>query len=384
MRIAFYAPLKSPTHPVPSGDRRVARLLVDALGSAGHRVELASTHRTYEPNGDVSRQAELRDEGVRIARELVERWRACGPGERPEVWFSYHVYYKAPDWIGPLVCEGLGIPYVIAEASYAPKRAGGGWEMGHSATREAVRRAALVVCPIRDDVGCLEPLVSPPGKVVLLPPFLDAEPYRAAARARAAHRDELAATHALDPAVPWIVVAAMMRDGDKKASYQMLADELGLIVDAPWQVVVAGDGDARAGIVAALESAAPGRTRFLGECSAERLAGVYAACDLCAWPAVNEAYGMALLEAQAVGVPVVSRAVRGVPDVVRDGSTGLLAPAGERGALAKLMRALITDGKRRSDLGRSAARFVADERSIPAAAAQLGEWLRDLPAARRE
>ncbi len=383
MRIAFYAPLKSPTHPVPSGDRRVARLLINALESAGHRVELASTHRTYEPNGDALRQAELRDEGVRIARDLVERWRACGPGERPEVWFSYHVYYKAPDWIGPLVCEGLGIPYVIAEASYAPKRAGGAWEMGHCATRDAVRRAALVVCPIRDDVGCLEPLVSPPGKVVRLPPFLDPAPYRDAACARDMYRGELSVRHGLDPAVPWIVVAAMMRKGDKRASYLMLADELGLLMDLPWQVVVAGDGDARVEIRAALESAAPGRTRFLGECSAERLAGVYAACDLCAWPAVNEAYGMALLEAQAAGVPVVSRAVRGVPDVVCDGRTGLLAPAGERGSMAKRMRELLLDGRRRSDLGRSAALFVAEERSIPAAAVRLGGWLRDLPAARQ-
>ena len=36
MRIAFYAPLKPPDHPVPSGDRRMARLLMAALATAGH------------------------------------------------------------------------------------------------------------------------------------------------------------------------------------------------------------------------------------------------------------------------------------------------------------------------------------------------------------
>ena len=45
MEIAFYAPLKPPGHPVPSGDRRMARGLMAALGAAGHRVVLASALR---------------------------------------------------------------------------------------------------------------------------------------------------------------------------------------------------------------------------------------------------------------------------------------------------------------------------------------------------
>ncbi|WP_035670480.1 hypothetical protein [Azospirillum brasilense] len=55
MRIAFYAPLKSPTHPVPSGDRRMARLLMAALERAGHAVTLASTLRSWD-DGSVWRR----------------------------------------------------------------------------------------------------------------------------------------------------------------------------------------------------------------------------------------------------------------------------------------------------------------------------------------
>ena len=40
-RMAFYAPLKAPDHPTPSGDRRMARLLIQALEAAGAAV----THR---------------------------------------------------------------------------------------------------------------------------------------------------------------------------------------------------------------------------------------------------------------------------------------------------------------------------------------------------
>ena len=114
MRIAFYAPLKSPAHATPSGDRRVAGLLMQALEHAGHRVELVSSHRTYDGDGDARRQALLRGQGIAIARRLVAQWREGPHDARPDLWFTYHVYYKAPDWLGPVATAALGIPYVIA------------------------------------------------------------------------------------------------------------------------------------------------------------------------------------------------------------------------------------------------------------------------------
>jgi hypothetical protein len=52
---------------------------------------------------------------------------------------------------------------------------------------------------------------------------------------------------------------------------------------------------------------------------------------------------MALLEAQAAGIPVVSCDTRGVPDIVADGRTGLLVPYGDEAALADGIRRLLTD-----------------------------------------
>jgi glycosyltransferase involved in cell wall biosynthesis len=82
---------------------------------------------------------------------------------------------------------------------------------------------------------------------------------------------------------------------------------------------------------------------------------VLAACDLYAWPAVNEAYGMALLEAQAAGIPVVSCATRGVPDVVVDGRTGALVPPRNPAALAQRLRELLADPARLAAIGSAAA-----------------------------
>jgi len=374
MRIAFYAPLKSPTHRTPSGDRRIAGLLMDALARAGHRVELASTFRSYDSGGDVPRQNALREQGCALGRRLAAQWRDAGAEARPDLWFTYHAYYKAPDWLGPQASAALGIPYVIAEASHAGKRAGGAWDVGHRGTLDAIGRADLLLCPTRDDVEGLR-AVAAPGRIAALPPFLDPAPFRAAAARRAACREELARAHALEPSVPWLAVAAMMRPGDKLASYVALARALGHLRDLPWRLLVAGAGPARAQVEAAFAAAAPGRVAFLGALALNQVAALYAAADLCVWPAVNEAYGMAMLEAQAAGVPVVSCATRGVPDVVEHGSTGLLAPEGDERALAGLVRALLLDERRRARMSVAAVAFAAGERSIESAAILLGRLL---------
>jgi hypothetical protein len=67
---------------------------------------------------------------------------------------------------------------------------------------------------------------------------------------------------------------------------------------------------------------------------------------------------------------VVSRPVRGVPDVVMDGRTGLLTQD-----LTVGLRALLTDATRRAALGREAAAFIHQERSLDAAAQRLGKLL---------
>jgi len=381
MRIAFYAPLKAPTHGVPSGDRRVAGLLMRALAQAGHRVELVSSFRSYARDGDAERQAALRAQGIALGERLAADWQAGPANARPALWFTYHVYYKAPDWLGPAASRALNIPYVIAEASHAPKRAGGPWAIGHDGSAEAIRQAALVLAPTQHDVPCLAALLGSSERILRLPPFLDATPFAAAREARDAHRAAFATAQRIDPAVPWLVVAAMMRPGDKQASYEALAAALALLRARPWRLLVAGDGDARAAVEAALEAAAPGRATFLGALNTETLAAACAAGDLFVWPAVNEAYGMSMLEAQAAGLPVVSCALRGVPDVVLDGRTGLLAAPGDAAAFAEKLRTLLDDAPRRRALGEAAASFVLRERSIEVAAGILADALARVTAA---
>ena len=376
MRVAFYAPLKPPDHPVPSGDRRMARLLIQALGLAGHEVEIAARLRSWNARPDPARQARLERIGQAMAARLLRRYRARPAAARPRAWFTYHLYYKAPDWIGPRVAAGLGIPYLLAEASLAGKRANGPWARGHRATVAALDCAAAVISLNPVDAECLPD----PDRVRPIKPFLDAAPFRAAAARRPEARSATAAAHGLDPARPWLLAVAMMRPGDKLASYRLLGDALARLDELDWQLLVAGDGPARAEVEAAFEALAPGRVRFLGETTSHDLPALAGACDLMVWPALNEAYGMALLEAQAAGLPVVAGYSGGVAAVVRDGETGLLTAPGDAMAFAQGLRTLLGAPEKRHAMGRAAAAKVAAEHTLETAARRLGAILDEVAA----
>lgn len=356
MRIAFYAPLKPPDHPVPSGDRRVAQLLFEALWRAGHEPMLASRLRSFEGEGDLQRQQRLAALGQSLAARALRRWQAA-PAIAPELWFTYHVHHKAPDWLGPPLSAALAIPYVVVEASFAPKQARGRWVLGHRAAEQAIRQADAVIGINPADRACVLPLLVKPSRWVALKPFVDASRFRT----RRVKHDRTRR----------LIVAAMMRSGDKLASYRILAEALAGLLDLDWVLEVIGDGTARAEVAAAL---APLGDRILwaGRLDEDAVATRLAAADLYVWPAVNEAFGMALLEAQASGLPVVAGASGGVAEVVAHETTGILTPPGDVAAFAAAVRRLIVDPSLRRRYGVAARHRVLAEHDLPPAAARLG------------
>jgi glycosyltransferase involved in cell wall biosynthesis len=83
-----------------------------------------------------------------------------------------------------------------------------------------------------------------------------------------------------------------------------------------------------------------------------------AALDLFVLPSLNEGMGRVLLEAMAVGCPVVATRVGGIPDIVADGTTGLLVPPRDDRALAEAILTLLRDRSRRAAYGEAARRHV--------------------------
>ena len=377
MHIAFYAPMKSPDHPTPSGDRRMARNLVTALTLGGHQVNLASQFRSYDANGDHANQERIRDMGSRLGANLAMKFLEAPDDEKPDAWFTYHLYHKAPDWIGPQISEALGIPYVVAEASFAPKQAGGPWEIGHDAVAASLAQADAVFTLNPDDAECVIPLLKSEDRHHSFLPFLDPAPFDQAINLRASHRNQIAEKFHIPAAPPWILAVAMMRDGDKLASYRILAQALETLRETPWQMVVVGDGPAREEIEELFAPLAK-RVTFLGGMENEDLPAIYAACDLYAWPSVNEAYGMAILEAQAAGLPVVAADVGGVGTIVADGDTGILTAEPDPQKIAHALASILDDPPLHKELGRAALERVREHHSIGTASGILNRALKEV------
>jgi glycosyltransferase involved in cell wall biosynthesis len=359
MRIAFYAPLKPPGHPTPSGDRRIARLFLEGLRRAGHRPFVASRLRSFDGDGDSRHQARVAAVGRRSAERLLRQWRQT-PETAPQLWFTYHLYYKAPDWLGPEVSAALRIPYVIAEASYAAKRAGGPWASGHRGVERALCQADAVIGLNSADRDGVLPLLRDPRRWSALPPFLDVAAYPV----RSARLTE----------APRLITVAMMRPGDKLASYRLLGASLARLLDLPWSLEIVGDGPARGEVEQALAPLGP-RVVYRGALDQTAIADALVHADLYVWPAINEAFGMALLEAQANGLPVIAGASGGVGDIVVPGVTGLLTAPGDTDAFAMAVRRLITDAAARAAMGPAARQKVRREHDLPIAAARLASLI---------
>jgi glycosyltransferase involved in cell wall biosynthesis len=196
-------------------------------------------------------------------------------------------------------------------------------------------------------------------------------------RCREDSRAELVARHGLDPKRPWLLTVAMMRAGAKLKSYRVLADALAKLAAMDWHLIVIGHGPARTEIEGWFDSA---RVTFVGEMAGDALAPYYAASDLYLWPAVEEAYGMAMLEAQAAGLPVIAGRALGVGDIIRDRETGILVRPGNAGAFARAAAGLLVDAEIRCRMGAKAAEVAARMHGLDAAARILDANLKALVA----
>lgn len=345
-KVAFYAPMKPPDHPVPSGDREMARNLMLAIAANGAQVDLVSDLRIYDSAGDPVLQAELRKK----ADAEIQRLCTHLSTHPPDLWVTYHNYYKSPDLIGPTICRVLNLPYVQIETSRAKSRLNGPWAQLAAAAETASDAADLIFYLIDHDRSTLERDRVLGQSLAHLRPFLPENTLPAPADCGAANRPMLA--------------VAMMRERDKLASYQIIADTLACLGDTPWQLDIAGDGPARPQ-VQALMAPFQDRVRFLGQLNKNELADAYHRSSLFFWPGVNEAYGMVYLEAQAAGLPVVAQNRHGVSDVILPGPH----PSPEKGpqALAENITSLLTTPDLRRNRADAARKMVQDHHLLPAA-----------------
>jgi glycosyltransferase involved in cell wall biosynthesis len=124
-------------------------------------------------------------------------------------------------------------------------------------------------------------------------------------------------------------------------------------------LVLAGDGPDRDALErTASELGLNGRVRFLGAQSRSRVLELFHAADASLLSSSWENFPHTVVEALAVGAPVIATSVGGVPEVVRDGENGLLVPPGDSEALAAAIRRYFDDAELRERLRAAAAPSV--------------------------
>lgn len=350
MRIAFYAPPKPIDHKNPSGDLVIGKSLHDFLCNKGHEIKIASYMRMRHITTSPHKWSSL----------LVEYNRALRRTEsfKPDIWLTYHSYYKSPDLFGPLISRKLGIPYVIYQGTFATKyrRSHKTW-LGYMANKNALLNADHVFANKEIDFQNLSRIILPE-KLSRTFPGIKTSDFPFCKNSRTEIRSNLDLKGCI-----CIMSTAMLRDGVKTESMTDLINAFTDVVkkEPGSRLIIAGDGTARGKLEYLAKTKAGNKIIFLGKIDRAELYKYYSAADFFAYPGINEALGMVYLEAQSTGLPVIAYSTRGPLEAIKDKKTGLLSPQGNLQELSKNILTLIRNKELRDQMKKEAQAYVNDK-----------------------
>jgi glycosyltransferase involved in cell wall biosynthesis len=183
---------------------------------------------------------------------------------------------------------------------------------------------------------------------------------------------------ALRPKEPVILAAGRL---DVRKGLEDLIESMRLVAKSfpRARLLIAGTGPLRGRLVQKAERMGIGNTTdFLGHVVQAELIELYRAAAVFVHAAHYEGLPTVLLEAMACGRAVVSTAVSGALDVVKDGGNGLLVPPRAPAALAEAISSLLADAKLRARLGGAARCTVKDTFSWPVVGQKYIRYYQDL------
>ena len=365
--IAFYAPIKPPDHNIPSGDRLIAKNIFKALQMSGANIELASRYIAYSKRHDETILAQKKQGAEEEARQLLKEYRSRSPATRPQVWLTYHPYCKAPDWIGPTVSKALNIPYVTIEAA---KTGQGGaedfWKPWREEAQAGIKQADLHLIFKPTDEQYLCELVGSQEKLVSFSPFIDAENIDLA--------QPMELPQHWDRNTPVLITTGMMRKGKKLDNFHILAKAL-TYLGAESNLIVVGGGPEEMAIRQAFSRLDENQIHWTGMVEHGEVLRWMRSSDVFIWPGWKEPIGMVYLEAQLQELPVLAYKSMGVPLVVEDNKSGLLAPEDDLQSLKENTIKLIKDADLRKTMGKNGRDKVLCEHGINAASEKLSQVL---------
>jgi glycosyltransferase involved in cell wall biosynthesis len=353
MKIAFFCPNKPLSHAHPSGDLTIALGLQKALNDMGHQCREIIQFRTRWFWR--SRTGWL--EGFSRFLEACRKTRQF----QPDLWLTYHSYYKSPDIIGPPVCCLEKIPYVLFQPMYSTKRRKTfQGRIGFTLNRLALKAAHHAFTNNLNDLSGLRRIL-PTDQITYLPSGIVPQDFR---------RDEVAGDrvrrqYGIPYGAPVIMTAARFRPGVKFESLNYLFKSLAQlrVEHSEMILLLVGDGPMEEHLKKLATKLLPGQTIFTGRVARQDMVRYYSAADLFAFPGIGESLGMVYLEAQACGLPVVALDSPGVSQVVIGGQTGLLVAEDTGQSMAEAIGALLRNPELRKKLGEEGLKYVREHRN---------------------
>ncbi len=173
-----------------------------------------------------------------------------------------------------------------------------------------------------------------------------------------------------------VVVGTVANLRREKAYPDLLAAAARIAPTSPVRFVAVGQGPEQASIEALHDELGLG-DRFVLLGYQPDAVGLMAGFDMFVLASHHEGLPVALMEAQAVGLPVVATAVGGIPEAVTDGVHGRLVPPGQPALLAEAIEDLAADASLRARYG-AAARTQVSRFDMGVATATLETWYRQL------
>lgn len=169
-----------------------------------------------------------------------------------------------------------------------------------------------------------------------------------------------------------------------RKGHDLLLEALSRLRERPWHLVCVGSMERSPETTAALRRRLAtlelgDRVELVGEVDDARLAGHYLGADLFVLPSHYEGYGMALTDALAYGLPIVSTRAGAIPETVPD-DAALLVPPGDIPALTDALARLLDDTDLRRRLALAARRAGAALPDWSDAAARFATELERVPA----
>jgi glycosyltransferase involved in cell wall biosynthesis len=222
----------------------------------------------------------------------------------------------------------------------------------------------------------------PPDRVFPVPYAVDNRRFMRASRLSATERAEMRASLGVGDDRPIILYAAKFQPRKRPDDLLRVAALLNR-EPAPFRLALVGSGEIEPQLRVMVHELGLGNVCFAGFVNQSALPRYYGACDVFVLPSIDEPWGLAVNEAMCAGLPIVASSEIGcVPDLVREGHSGRIFPAGNIVALADALRPLIADAALRRRMGQASRDIISGwsyaecEAGLSAALASVGVAVR--------